>query len=63
MVSNAQTNLPHTTLNTQNHRKPKMPRVGNPLELFVIRAYAYIQTGQKQITHNSKNHNSTKHFL
>ncbi|HAS8492965.1 TPA: hypothetical protein I7732_21235, partial [Vibrio vulnificus] len=48
-VSNAQTNSPHTILNTQNHRKPKMPRVGNPLELFVSLNYvAPSQTTPKQ---------------
>ncbi|MBE3686807.1 hypothetical protein [Vibrio parahaemolyticus] len=52
-----------TTLNTQNHRKPKLPSVANLLELFVMRIFDNAKLANENITLNAENYKRADNFL
>ncbi|EGQ9318394.1 hypothetical protein D5E81_25500 [Vibrio parahaemolyticus] len=62
-MSNAIQKRPHCTVNTQNHRKPKLPRVANLLELFVMRIFDDAKLTNENITLNTKNYKRIDNFL
>ncbi|TBT80130.1 hypothetical protein D5E70_11330 [Vibrio parahaemolyticus] len=62
-MSNAIQKRPHSTVNTQNHGKPKPPSVANLLELFVMRIFDNAKLANENITLNTKNHKRADNFL
>ncbi|KON60428.1 hypothetical protein ACX01_00590 [Vibrio parahaemolyticus] len=45
------------------HRKPKLPRVANLLELFVMRSFGNAQLANENITLKTKNYKRVDDFL
>ncbi|TOB57731.1 hypothetical protein CGI58_24395 [Vibrio parahaemolyticus] len=62
-MSNAIPKPLHSTVNTQNHRKPKLPRVANLLELFVMRFFDNAKLANENITLSTRNRKRTDDFL
>ncbi|TOG45008.1 hypothetical protein CGH22_24035 [Vibrio parahaemolyticus] len=62
-MSNAIQKPLHSTVNTQNHCKPKLPRVANLLELFVMRIFGSAKLACENITLNIKNYKRADDFL
>ncbi|MCU8238725.1 hypothetical protein M2G88_22250, partial [Vibrio vulnificus] len=50
-------------LKHRTHRKPKLPRVANLLELFVMRSFDSAKLNNENITLNTKNYKRTDDFL
>ncbi|EPS7133187.1 hypothetical protein ACVHCY_004417 [Vibrio parahaemolyticus] len=50
-------------LKHKTHRKPKLPRVANLLELFVMRFFGNAKLTNENITLNTKNYKRTDSFL
>uniref|UniRef100_UPI001F5099D1 hypothetical protein n=1 Tax=Vibrio vulnificus TaxID=672 RepID=UPI001F5099D1 len=47
----------------KTHRKPKLPRVANLLELFVMRFFGNAKLANENITLNTKNYKRVDNFL
>ncbi|OEA25003.1 hypothetical protein BBM55_01515 [Vibrio parahaemolyticus] len=64
-LSSEQRNTKATALRLKHktHRKPKLPRVANLLELFVMRSFDNAKLTNKSITLNTKNYKRTDDFL
>ncbi|HHK8481965.1 hypothetical protein [Vibrio parahaemolyticus] len=57
------TNVPALRLKHKTHCKPKLPRVVNLLELFVMRIFDNAKLTNKNITLNTKNYKRADNFL